>query len=190
MKPIISIILLAAQLVFGCGRDGDDAGGSGAGASADATAAPPAGAAAACIRGDQPSCRIEAEVLRLTNELRAQTSLPPLVLDPKLSFVARSWSAEQARAGTISHSGFPEQRHALYKSMFGTDVPVAAENCAMQGGRTQDELASARGIYDLWRNSPGHRANMLGPYGTLGVGIAWDAAGFGMYGTQIFTRGP
>lgn len=141
-----------------------------------------------CVKADARTCAIEAEILRLTNELRAASGLAALTNDPKLAYVARSWSAEQAASGTVSHDGFPAARNTLYKKTFGTTAPINAENCAMFGGQTPEDKIVAKTLFDLWRKSPGHRANMLGKSRTIGIGVARNGSGFETYGTQIFAQ--
>ncbi len=157
----------------------------GAAVDEDAQATPPA-AANECYKGDAEICKIEAEILRLTNEERAKggpfgRKKGPLKAAPKLSWLARDWSAVQARRGSIGHDGFPNQRSRKFSEEFsGARADISAENVAMTG-YGQDV---AREFFDMWKNSPGHYANMMGDYAAMGIGVA--RVGNGWYATEIF----
>lgn len=135
-----------------------------------------------CYKGDEWTCQVEAEIVRLTNELRSE----PLQQVYEDSYVVRLWSEEQAAAKTISHDGFPTARRTALKAEF----PYAtwgfrAENVAMNGrGAKNSPTEVAQTFVTMWENSEGHRKNMLGPYKSIGVGVATD--GSAVYATQIF----
>ena len=154
-------------------------------AASPAPTPPPAGgdvAVSECYKGDEFTCKVEYAIVRFTNEKRA--GLPALRHDKNLAFVARDWSRQQSQVGAISHTGFPFARNSVYQQEFGTGTQINAENVAMfsGGGGSPEEIA--RQFVDMWYNSPGHRANMLGGYQRLGAGVFKGA--FGYYGTQIF----
>ena len=58
-----------------------------------------------CYKGDEFTCKVEIEIVRLTNEKRV--GLSPLRHDKNMAFVARDWSRQQGQSGGISHNGFP-----------------------------------------------------------------------------------
>ena len=117
---------------------------------------------------DREAGAVEAEIIRLTNEERAERGLEPLNQDPTLSANSRQWSAQMAAQGTFEHST-------------GWNV---AENIAY----TTAPDADAATFVDMWMNSPGHRANILHPDHTrIGVGVAVSDDG-ATYATQQFTR--
>ena len=136
-----------------------------------------------CYKGDEFTCKVEIEIVRLTNEKRV--GLSPLRHDKNMAFVARDWSRQQGQSGGISHNGFPRARAQVYQQEFGQSGSVSAENVAMfSGGSGTSAEEVAKRFVDMWYGSSGHRANMLGRYGSLGAGIY--KSGFGYYGTQIF----
>jgi uncharacterized protein YkwD len=121
--------------------------------------------------------------VRLTNEKRV--GLSALRHDKNMAFVARDWSRQQGQSGGISHNGFPRARAQVYQQEFGQSGSISAENVAMfSGGSGTPAEEVAKRFVDMWYGSPGHRANMLGRYGSLGAGVY--KSGFGYYGTQIF----
>ena len=110
----------------------------------------------------------------------------PLAFSGELTFVARDWSKRQADSAQISHEGFPEDRLRLLRERFpGADVGVSAENVAMNSfSATADAETIATRMIAQWENSPGHKANMLGRYQTMGASVA--KRGTSYYATQIF----
>ena len=146
-------------------------------------AQPPVPAISDCYKGDEFTCKVEIEIVRLTNEKRV--GLSPLRHDKNMAFVARDWSRQQGQSGGISHNGFPGARAQVYQREFGQNGSVSAENVAMfSGGSGTPAEEVAKRFVDMWYGSPGHRANMLGSYGSLGAGVYKSV--FGYYGTQIF----
>lgn len=110
------------------------------------------------------------EVIRLTNDERAAAGLAPLTLDATMMQVARSHSLDQAAAGRMSHVGSDGSTIAARLTRAGVAWGACAENVAL-GQSTAADVVGA------WMGSPGHRANMLGRYGRIGVGVAEDGAG-------------
>jgi uncharacterized protein YkwD len=108
-----------------------------------------------------------------------------LAFDPKISFVSRDWSAKQAQSGSISHNGFPSARQSVYAAEFGQSIRLSGENVAYNFCGSMDVTRAANAFIDQWWNSAGHRANMLGSFGTIGVGVVITARGQ-CFGTQIF----
>jgi uncharacterized YkwD family protein len=118
----------------------------------------------------------EKQVFDLTNVERAKAGLKPLVLDAKLSSVARTKSQDMHDKKYFSHTSPTYGSPFDMMKKFGITYSWAAENIA-QGQRTPQEVVTA------WMNSVGHRANILSPKATtLGVGYVAD----GNYWTQMF----
>ncbi|WP_334148139.1 CAP domain-containing protein [Microbacterium sp.] len=110
-----------------------------------------------------------ARILADTNAARAANGLAPLVLDGSVTTVARNWSATQSREGRMYHN--PQ-----YSSQIPGGWSRAAENVA--SGYPPSDVVGA------WMNSPGHRANILGDYTTIGIGYVNG------YATQVFAKYP
>lgn len=137
-----------------------------------------------CHKGDDFICAAEKACLEQTNKYRASSGKSALKHDPKVAWVSRDWSKQQANRNSISHDGFPAQRKQVYKGEFNTTVDFWAENVAMFGGANSDPVAVAKKFTDMWWNSAGHKANMLGNHKNLGCGIYKKGTSF--YGTQLF----
>jgi uncharacterized protein YkwD len=106
------------------------------------------------------------------NGVRAQHGLPPLHFDGALSDSARAWSADMASRRTLAHS------RNLASTVSGPWSAVA-ENV----GAGPHPPA----IQDYFLSSPIHRANILGNYTRMGIGVVVDRAGT-VWVTQRFVR--
>lgn len=97
----------------------------------------------------------------LINTERMTHGLPTLEPDPRLARLAQSWAEAMQQSGTLSHGDFAAR---FTDSMVGH---AGAENIAY-GAMTEQQCVA------LWMGSPGHRANILGPYKAQGSGRAGD----------------
>ena len=117
--------------------------------------------------------RMAREVVYLVNIERAQHSLPPLRVNPRLTEDAKLQAAQIAETGVLDHiilSG-PYPTPQLRAEAAGYQWNVLGENLAL--GFTDASSAVA-----AWMQSPGHRANILaGGYKETGVVLVPDARG-------------
>lgn len=99
---------------------------------------------------------LEARLVALTNEARTARGLPPLKVELQLTRVARDWSNTMAARRDLSHR--PELGRAIVGnwSRIGENVGVGP---------------SIERTHEAFMNSPGHRANVLGDFDRVGVGI-------------------
>lgn len=140
-----------------------------------------------CYKADPFICEIEKAILKQTNEYRATKGKDALAYGPKMSFVSRAWSQSQANRGFIGHAGFPSSRYKVFAEEFAGQpkISMSAENVAYSGSSSKDAERVAKMFADMWWGSSGHKANMLGRYKTLGVGVYKKGSGT-YYATQIF----
>jgi uncharacterized protein YkwD len=103
----------------------------------------------------------------LINSDRAAAGLPPLQWSSCLAGVAYSNAVRMANAGAISHAGG-------VSADFGCGLGSAqtGENVGYWSGGINDAQLNT-----MFMNSPGHRANIMGPYRY--VGTAWKVAANG-----------
>jgi uncharacterized protein YkwD len=132
--------------------------------------------------------RVESLVRNLTNDFRASQGAAKLVPDPKLAAAAQEFATFMARTSKYSHEAdgrTPAQRAKAQ----GYDHCMVAENIAYQISNVPvgaDELA--RTFMDGWKNSAGHRRNMLDTDAMqFGVGVAHGQGGRN-YAVQLFAR--
>ena len=117
----------------------------------------------------------EATLASLVNGARAGAGLPPLTVSGALSGTARSHSAAMAAAGSLFHSG--NLAGTIGDSVAGwTNV---AENVAVAGSVTEAHAALM--------GSSVHRANVLGDFTLLGVGVVTGGDGR-VWVTEHFAR--
>lgn len=116
---------------------------------------------------------LEAYVLTAINNVRANAGLGPIALDPSISAISRDWSQQMAAGGFFQHR------------------PGDQLNVMLPAGWRQwgENIASAPDIVyaqDSLEASPGHYANMVGPFTHVGIGVFSN--GRQVWVTQNFAR--
>jgi hypothetical protein len=99
---------------------------------------------------------LESRLVELTNRSRAQQGLRPLAVELQLTRVARDWSNTMAAERKLYHR--PDLRGAI-----NGDWQRIGENVGVG--------PSVERIHEAFMASPGHRANVLGDFDRLGIGI-------------------
>ncbi|MDT0185719.1 CAP domain-containing protein [Microbacterium oleivorans] len=117
---------------------------------------------------------VQKRVLADVNAARKAKGKKPLTLNASMSKVAVAWSTKQAAANRMSHN-------PKYSSQIPAGWTRAAENVAF--GYTPAKVTPA------WMKSTGHRANILGSYNRIGIGVACSKRGLPFY-TQVFGSYP
>lgn len=120
----------------------------------------------------------EARFLQLLNTARAGANLNLLTLDPAATTIARGWSGSMAAAGVLSHN--PNLASAISAQVTPNWTHIG-ENVGE--GYDVDALNAA-----LWASAP-HRANILGAYDRVGVGVVVGGDG-AIWVTFDFVQGP
>ena len=108
---------------------------------------------------------------RLISQYRVDHGLKPLKLDPTLMKIAAEHAQRMASMDRMSHSLPGEGSFAHRIAAGGFQASMAAENVAAG----QKSLAA---VFEAWRKSPGHNANMLLPNVSLmGIALAVQPGG-------------
>jgi hypothetical protein len=113
----------------------------------------------------------EIAIVEMTNAFRQQNRLGTLKLNKALTAAARAFADYLGRSGKFSHEadGRPPAQRAEAQ---GYRHCLVAENLASNlDSRGFETRKLARDVVEGWKNSPGHRANMLLPHATE-IGIA------------------
>nr|WP_184030275.1 CAP domain-containing protein [Deinococcus budaensis] len=144
---------------------------------------------AAALPGSVP---FETEVLRLTNQARAEgwncatlraggPARPPLSRQPQLEVAALAQSAGMALHGYFDHrSGLDGSTPAQRVEASGLEVRSSAENIA--AGQT-----TPGAVVDAWLRSPGHCRNIMGDFTRIGVAyVHRPETPYRHYWTQVF----
>lgn len=123
----------------------------------------------------------ELALLAYCNESRAQAGLAPLVWNNDLGRAARAHSTDMAQNGCYQHSSCNGTSWTTRISRYYPHWNALGENVALGG-------SNPAMLHADWMGSPGHRANILGPYSEMGAGIALGQTGFGVwaYATEDF----
>ena len=119
-------------------------------------------------------------VLELLNRDRANNGLPPLMLDPELSRIARIKSQDMKDNRYFAHLSPTYGTAGQMLTHFGYAYNGAGENIAHHATVEKSQAA--------FMSSPGHRANILGrQWVKVGIGVVFDDQGY-VYVTQLFVR--
>lgn len=109
--------------------------------------------------------------LAAINDFRAENGLRPLVLDERLSRAAAMQSEAQAGRSWIGHSGSDGSMPKARAARAGYHAKIASENVA-SGQKSFSDVLS------FWKQSSGHRTNLLRPNVTAaGVAMAKNKNG-------------
>lgn len=128
---------------------------------------------------------VEEAVFVMTNEIRQQHGLPPLLKGETFRLMARDFSTDMLRRNYFSHTD-PDGRSLTNRVPMPRGVHLMGENIWTGNGYdiTQTKRL-AQMIMVGWMNSSGHRANILKKgYTHLGVGV--KARGQEIRATQLF----
>lgn len=123
------------------------------------------------------NANLVSNVLKQTNQFRKSEGMPELQMNKELNHIAQNHSKDMA-AGRIAfgHDGFGGRQAKAAKEIKG--MHTFAENVAYGAN-------SAAEVVTMWKNSPGHRRNMLGNFQYIGIGTAKNSKGQ-IYYTEIF----
>lgn len=124
----------------------------------------------------------EASFLTIINDYRAQNGLGPLVIDERLNGVARWMATDLASNNYFSHTD------SLGRDPFARMDQLGYAVNTWRGENLVAGTMVATESFRMWRDSEGHRANMLGPnYTAIGIARAYDASSsFGWYWATEF----
>lgn len=112
------------------------------------------------------------EVVRLTNEKRAQNGLSPLTINETLSSAAYGKGRDMLEKDYWAHVAPDGTQPWAFFTTFGYSYRYAGENLAR-------DFSNPSSAVDAWMASPTHRENILNPkYKEIGIGvIEGDLAG-------------
>lgn len=120
----------------------------------------------------------EAKMFQLVNEERLKAGVKPLVIDPRLTAVARAHSKDMFERGYFAHENPDGLSPFDRMAKAGISFEVAGENIAF--------APTVKLAHDGLMRSPGHRKNILSPdYGHVGYGII-DGGIYGKMFSQEF----
>jgi len=107
------------------------------------------------------------KMLCLVNKQRVKAGLQALGIDARLTSAAQQHSNDQAKMHKMSHNGSNGSDPGKRIESEGYGWQKCAENVAF-GYKTEKQ------VMKVWMKSPGHRANILGPYTHFGSAVGYD----------------
>ena len=124
----------------------------------------------------------EQAFLDLINGYRQQNGLVTLSIDPSLQDAARWMSADMGAHNYFSHTD------SLGRSPWERMAAFGYNYTTWKGENLAAGTSSAQTAFDMWRNSPGHNANMLNAnYRVIGIGRVYTTGSqYGWYWTTDF----
>ncbi len=105
------------------------------------------------------------ELISMHNSVRASNGRTPLVKNPKLMSSAGSYAVNMLQRGKLDHYGADGSTPWSRMTAAGYVWSDASENIA------SGQVSNGEVMAD-WEASPGHMADILGPYRDIGVGRA------------------
>lgn len=127
-----------------------------------------------------------AELINLINQYRSSKGLATLTADQKLKNAACWHASDMAAKGYFSHTDSLGRDPFIRMAAFGVSGGSRAENIAS----LTNQANSAQKIFDGWKRSSGHNANMLGAAFTrIGIGFAYRSANKTYYWSADFASG-
>jgi uncharacterized protein YkwD len=147
------------------------------------------GALAQSREQDRLATEVEQRIVEGSNRLRRDAGVDEVKAHPRLQAAARGFAAFMARTDRYGHEA-DGQRPVQRTREAGYADCMVSENIAYQfssAGFIGPGLAGD--FVKGWRDSPGHRRNMLDPDATdTGVGVARAAGSGRYYAVQLFGR--
>ena len=128
-------------------------------------------------------------LVQRVNSFRKREKLPGVEVNPRLVATARDFAEYKARTDRFGHTADGAEPGSRATAQ-GYEFGLLSENlacCFHPDGFTSEALG--RKLDELWKGSPGHRANMLDPDVTeAGMAVARGEASGYYYAVQLFGR--
>ncbi|EJW19835.1 CAP domain-containing protein [Paenibacillus alvei] len=129
---------------------------------------------------EQLRTSFEQQVFDLANAVRVRNGEKPLQWNDKIAGTARKHSGDMGRRNFFDHNN-PDGKSPFDRiKADGIVYKSAGENIA--AGQT-----SAIFVHENWMNSKGHRANILGGFSSIGVGVYFGGPSKVYYTQNFFT---
>jgi uncharacterized protein YkwD len=113
---------------------------------------------------------VESSLLDMFNSARKSVGLAPLEIEARVHAAAEEHATLQASVNRRAHDGIGDGEPSDRLTDYGYRWSACAENVAW-GQMTPAE------VFSTWLASPGHRANILGPYRHVGIACASPVGG-------------
>jgi hypothetical protein len=133
--------------------------------------------------------QVEVAIIELTNAFRAEQKLEPVTVDAQLTAAARAYAKFLAASDMFSHTADGRQ-HSDRAQGAGYRYCTVTENLSLNlDSRGFETRQLARDAVEGWKNSPGHRRNLVAPHVTeIGIGVAKVKGAEKYLSVQMFGR--
>lgn len=122
-------------------------------------------------------------VVALLSSARNQASISSLLISTELTSTAQRHSNDMATTGVLDHIGSDGSQFWERMADAGYSLTTGAENILFRSD------TNAQAVFNQWRNSPPHQANMMNPdYVEVGVAYAQSADGKYFFTMILGTR--
>jgi uncharacterized protein YkwD len=128
-------------------------------------------------------------IVESTNAFRKQEGRQPVAVNKELAAAAEYFAKFMAKEDKYGHTA-DGSRPSDRAKKHGYDYCIVLENIAyLFSSKGYDTKPLAEGFFEGWKNSPGHRRNMLDPDATeTAVAVARSEATGHYYAVQMFGR--
>ncbi|SFH87281.1 CAP domain-containing protein [Planctomicrobium piriforme] len=133
--------------------------------------------------------KVNAAITQQTNAFRKEEGKGPVEVSDKLQQTANDFAAYMAKTGRYGHQA-DDQTPSQRASAHGYDFCSLKENIAMQFNSVGFSTgALSQAFFQVWKNSPPHRANMLSDEVTeTAVAVAQSQETGAFFAVQLFAR--
>jgi uncharacterized protein YkwD len=121
---------------------------------------------------------LELETMSLINDYRTSIGLNPLAKINHASYKSEEHDNYMIANNVVNHDDFVARSENIIKVLGALKV---SENIAYN-------YNSAKGVFDAWMNSPGHKENIVGDFTHFGIAIRENPVNGRKYYTNIFVK--
>jgi uncharacterized protein YkwD len=121
---------------------------------------------------------MELETMTLINNYRVSIGLNALEKINHVSYKSEEHNKYMIANNVVNHDDFVARSENIIKALGALRV---SENIAYN-------YSSAKGVFDAWMNSPGHRENIEGNFTHFGLAIRENTVNGRKYYTNIFVK--
>jgi uncharacterized protein YkwD len=139
------------------------------------------------LRGESAAAQsqldpVEQEFMDILNEYRADNGLGAVIVDADIQEAAEWMSGDMGEKGYFSHTD------SLGRSPWTRMCDFGYCHNTWKGENIAAGYQTAQAVFNAWRDSPGHNANMLGEnYRVIGIARVYTAGSpYGYYWTNDF----
>lgn len=114
----------------------------------------------------------EVAFVRILNDFRASLGLEPLLVSDAVSLAAERHSSDMAKYNFFSHYTEASDWFPAGATPWDRMAVCGYDYNTYKGENIAAGYSNAQAVFEAWKNSPGHYANMINPnYRVIGIGL-------------------